>query len=262
MVKPKTRNTDDATSISVEDIQRLIAESENRLLSRIEKVSQRLQSIESTLETVSSTMNTSLSDMKKVITEERMELQSIKQSSEAGCLREENIIAELPTALAQSRRLEKATESASHEVIVIGLSEDIIDLQEFSIESSRMLNCFPPSRAQRIGRPGSSPRLVCLSFTNSSDARVYRLSATRARREDKVDFRARPSLPKELRSKLRLAASLNRDAGEDTSYSVREDGQIWKFVRSDGKWIRDANWSESIIKPLSEQKKDTQQQGN
>lgn len=264
MHKAKTRSDSVcASSPSLEDIQRLITESENRLLSRLDSVSQRLASIEATLESVSNTMGTSSKELRDVLTEERQELRTIKETFGAGCRWKDGIIAELPAALAQSRRLEKAAESTSHEVIAMGLPEDT-DLQSFFTESSSILNCCPPSGAQRIGRPGSFPRLVCLSFNSSSDARAYRLSATKARRENKINFRTRPSFPKELRPKLRVAASLNRAADDDTSYSVREDGQIWKFVRSDdNKWIRDAAWCESTVDVDSIlQEKVTDQQGN
>ena len=249
--KPITRsNTAATTHVSLEDIPRLIAESESRLLSRLDAISERLQTIESSLEKVKKNMGSFVAELdgvKDLLTVEQKELQSIKDSSQTSYMAHGGLIAELPTALAHSRKLEKATETASHEVIIIGLPEDVDDLQDFSISSSEQLNCFPPSSARRLGRVGSLPRLVRLSFTNPFDARTYRLSAMKAYREDKISFRARPSFPVELRPKLRFAASLNRTTDNNTSYSVREDGHIWKFIRIAGKWTRDSNWCETSV---------------
>ena len=53
-----------------------------------------------------------------------------------------------------------------------------------------------------------------------------------------------------------MAFKLNEDArtkGEDVSYSIRDDGQIWKFARNDSDaWRRVADWvpepeSESVL---------------
>ena len=223
--KPITRsNTAATTHVSLEDIPRLIAESESRLLSRLDAISERLQTIESSLEKVKKNMGSFVAELdgvKDLLTVEQKELQSIKESSQTSYMAHGGLIAELPTALAHSRKLENATETASHEVIIIGLPEDVDDLQDFSISSSEQLNCFPPSSARRLGRVGSLPRLVRLSFTNPFDARTYRLSAMKAYRENKISFWARPSFPVEL--------------------------HIWKFIRIAGKWTTNSNWCETSV---------------
>ncbi|CAI9731261.1 Hypothetical predicted protein [Octopus vulgaris] len=57
----------------------------------------------------------------------------------------------LPIALTEPRHIEEVTESTSHEVIVIRVSEDIVDLQAFIGNTAKDLSCVPPKSAFRLG---------------------------------------------------------------------------------------------------------------
>ncbi|CAI9717387.1 Hypothetical predicted protein [Octopus vulgaris] len=84
---------------------------------------------------------------------------------------------------------------ATHELIAIGVPEDVADLQAFIGNTARDLSCVPPKSASRLGQPGSKPRLIRLLFTGFTEAQTFHLAADRARRDNIINFRTRPGLP-------------------------------------------------------------------
>jgi hypothetical protein len=57
-------------------------------------------------------------------------------------------------------------------------------------------------------------------------------------KEDQMQYSKNKKQVKELNDAA-------KEAGNDTrcSYSLRNNGVIWKFVKADGKWRRDENWT-------------------
>ncbi|XP_014770999.1 L-threonine dehydratase catabolic TdcB [Octopus bimaculoides] len=76
---------------------------------------------------------------------------------------------DIKVTLAKFRCIKKATESVNHEVIAIGLSEDIADLLEFAARSSKDLGCVPQKDALCLGQPGPKLRLITLSFSKKGE---------------------------------------------------------------------------------------------
>ncbi|CAI9722380.1 Hypothetical predicted protein [Octopus vulgaris] len=79
------------------------------------------------------------------------------------------LLSNLPVARTEPRRIEKVAESTTHEVIAIGVPEDVVDLQAFTGNTSKDLSCVPPKSAFCLGRPGSKPRLIRLMFSNFTE---------------------------------------------------------------------------------------------
>ncbi|CAI9732590.1 Hypothetical predicted protein [Octopus vulgaris] len=69
------------------------------------------------------------------------------------------LLSNLPVARTEPQRIEGVAEPATHELIAIGVPEDVADLQAFIGNTARDLSCVPPKSASRLGRPGSKPRL-------------------------------------------------------------------------------------------------------
>jgi len=191
-------------------------------------------------------------EIKRMISDLKQEIAGIRATAHVDPHQKRSyrsaLLKDLPAAPATPpKKTEKAIHPVNHEVIAIGVSEDIADLRVFAADSSKNLECTPPKDALRLGRPGPKPRLIRLTFSSSMEARSYLLASEKARQEKRIAFRTRPGLPREVRPKLRTAASLNRDSADHESFSLRSDGQIWKFTKTGDLWKRDASWSEDSI---------------
>ncbi|CAI9743825.1 Hypothetical predicted protein [Octopus vulgaris] len=99
------------------------------------------------------------------------------------------LLSNLPVARTEPQRIEGVAEPATHELIAIGVPEDVVDLQAFIGNTAWDLSCVPPKSASRLGRPGSKPRLIRLLFTGFTEARTFHLAADRARRDNIINFR-------------------------------------------------------------------------
>ena len=111
-----------------------------------------------------------------------------------------------------------------------------------------------PRDPVRLGKKTNDrPRLLKMTFPTAFDARSFMARYDQARRsktEGLPSLRLRPSMTKEERAKFakssKLVFDLNTKAKRDDlpeSYSLRDDGSVWKFFKTDdGKWRRDRNW--------------------
>ena len=139
--------------------------------------------------------------------------------------------------------------------VVISRAEESTDDSKFVNELCKTMD-FPahPTSAQRLGKKkGEQPRLLKVSFPTAFDARTFIARYDQARR-NKTDalpsLRIRSSKTKQERELFakssKLAYELNTKAKKDVSnesFSLRDDGSIWKFIQSDdGKWKRDRSW--------------------
>ncbi|CAI9714742.1 Hypothetical predicted protein [Octopus vulgaris] len=110
-----------------------------------------------------STINTEVAEIRQMISALSREKAGIKTSV---CAKPPNegsyqsaLLNNLPVALMESRCIEEATESTTHEIIVIRVSEDMVDLQAFTDNTSMDLSCVPPKSASYLGRPGSKTQI-------------------------------------------------------------------------------------------------------
>ena len=113
---------------------------------------------------------------------------------------------------------------------------------------------FPsnPIATQRLGKSQENrERLLKVSFGNAFDARAFQAKFNEAKKDDNPrarGVRCRPGRTKaeqDQYSKLnKTVHNLNVDSSDGESYSLRPNGQIWKFAKSDeGHWKRVPGWS-------------------
>ncbi|CAI9743280.1 Hypothetical predicted protein [Octopus vulgaris] len=141
-----------------------------------------------------------LAELQQSICALRGEVAGIKASIQVGLHNEESyrnaLLKNLPVPVPLAAS--KTTDSATREVIVIGVPEDMADLQTFAANSAKDLGCVPPTGALRLGRPGPKRRLIKLSFPDHAEATAYHLASVKAGRENRTTLRTCPGLPSDF----------------------------------------------------------------
>lgn len=119
---------------------------------------------------------------------------------------------------------------------------------------------MPIKGTTRLGKKtDAGKRPLKVTFTTEFDARAFRSRCDQNKRtsEDFPNIRIRPCRNSEEQklfiTSLGKAKEMNKaakEAGDAHSFSVRDNGEIWKFEMKDGKWKRDKDWEadESIPK--------------
>jgi len=114
-----------------------------------------------------------------------------------------------------------------------------------------------PTSVSRLGRKtetASHHRLLKVTFSTNFDARAFRSRFEEMKKlrsdEEFSAYRIRPGRSQEEQAAFRrysaIANRLNKEAkeaGETCSFSVRDNGCIWKFERQpNGKWVHVSDW--------------------
>lgn len=116
-----------------------------------------------------------------------------------------------------------------------------------------------PIGIMRVGHKSNASnhhRLLKVTFANGFDARSFRARFAERRKAEQgkdhdlpnIHMRAGRSREEQALFKEQgdMVHTLNEAAkkdGDNASFSLRENGQIWKFTKShNGKWVRDENW--------------------
>jgi hypothetical protein len=117
-----------------------------------------------------------------------------------------------------------------------------------------------PTGTQRLSKKGNNDargrsRLLKVTFPSSFDARSFMAAFDAKRRDNEIDLpsiRLRSGKSKEELSAFRRSAKQAHQLNEEAknagihpseSYSLRDNGEIWKFTKDDqGAWKRIADW--------------------
>jgi len=142
-----------------------------------------------------------------------------------------------------------------NEVIITKVDEKVKD-QKFVTDLCAQIDFGKkPNDIVRLGRKQEGQRRpLKVTFPCPFDARTFRarFHECQKAKSDIPKVRVRPCLGKEehtvFKKSSAVAFKLNTDARNrgqlDVSYSLRNDGEIWKFQKgSDGRWTRDQGWS-------------------
>lgn len=161
----------------------------------------------------------------------------------------------LPDMLRQSVQSALEEEKSKCEVIISRAVESGNDDAFISTLCTSMRSSTKPTHLVRLGKRGSHPRLLKASFPSSFDARAFIAKYDEAKKdknEELPNIRMRSSKSGEERAAFtkssNLAYKLNAQAREaklNESYSVRDDGSIWKFAKDEGSgaWKRVRDWT-------------------
>ena len=111
-----------------------------------------------------------------------------------------------------------------------------------------------PTSHRRLGQAkDNTPRLLMLSFGSSFDARAFksRFEHCKAEKKDGLpNLRLRLGKTKEERVLFKHSAKLCHKLNQESkaqgneSYSLKDDGSIWKYIKADsGTWKREKSWT-------------------
>lgn len=153
-------------------------------------------------------------------------------------------------------------EQCKHELI-LSKAEETGDDGKFVSELCTKLDFMPkPREFTRIGKKiPARHRLLKISFPSHFDARKFKSSFEEIKKNDSADDVALPNLrirfnrTKEEHAAFKknsdIAFKLNQGAKtkkENCSFSVRDNGELWKFQKEDGgKWRRVKEWSHDEV---------------
>lgn len=147
-------------------------------------------------------------------------------------------------------------EKSKSEVVIVQFPEKKKDTEELDALCSKINIPTRPSAIMRMGNKETAkrPRPMKLTFSSPFDARAFmaRVSECKKNGDEEVkDLRCRPCRsPDEQKRYVVLSArvhKLNQDAltksEETASYSLRNNGEIWKFAKDENnKWKRVTDW--------------------
>ena len=154
-------------------------------------------------------------------------------------------------AMRQSVRSAMQEEQIKREVIITRAEDKGEDETIISKLCTDMGIHVKPSHLERMGKKGERPRLLKATFPTAFDARVFMAKHEECRKQDLLpSIRMRSSKTKEQRTafaeRSKLAYNLNKEAKDkelEESYSLRDNGQIWKFAKNEsGIWRRVRDW--------------------
>ena len=108
-----------------------------------------------------------------------------------------------------------------------------------------------PKETVRIGRKTENKdRMMRVTFGSNFDARTFLSRFENKGNDDVPSIQVRPYRSKEEqmnynkhKKKLKDLNDAAKEAGDDCSYSLRNNGAIWKFIKvGENKWRRDDSW--------------------
>ena len=177
----------------------------------------------------------------------------------------ESIDSQAPRALSAAAVVKKTINSTMEEekvksdLMISNLDDDGND-ERCMKDLCTMMNLNEQSRPMRLVRVGKKKedrkRLLKASFNTQFDARKFKASYEEAKKNETPNLpsvRVRRCRTKEeettYKSKIKRLKELNdlaKEEGDTTSFSLRDNGLIWKYVKDQqsGKWRRDVKWSE------------------
>lgn len=158
-----------------------------------------------------------------------------------------------PEVLRQTMSTALHEERTKCDVIISGAPEGDNDTNFIADLCQTMNFDMNPRNQQRLGTKGERPRLLKATFPSPFDARTFIARYDQKRRENTENLpklKIRSSKTKAEQAAFsqgsKLAFALNKKAKDDglpESFSLRDDGSVWKFVKSEnGRWRREDDW--------------------
>lgn len=133
------------------------------------------------------------------------------------------------------------------EVVILKLPEKNTDESDVS----ELCEHVKPEGLIRLGKVNKDrPRPLKATFPTSFDARAFMSKIEQMRESDPEGFKiyCRPGRTREQQVLSTKIYQMNSKAKSGESYSVRKNGDVWKFRKGDeGKWVRVADWQFSPI---------------
>lgn len=144
-------------------------------------------------------------------------------------------------------------EKAKNDVIITRINENNNEQQTISNLCSKINFDSTPTDVMRLGKKAEGHnRPLKVTFTSRFDARAFcsRVNACKEDHSEIADIKVRIGKTRgELtayKKNKEIVDKLNKGANErkeDISFSLRDNGDIWKFKKQDNKWTRVNDWT-------------------
>jgi hypothetical protein len=143
-------------------------------------------------------------------------------------------------------------EKTRNEVVISQMPENKRDVEDIEELCAVVQVAVRPTAVSRLGNDTTKhPRPVKISFPTPFDARTFLAKADAARKEGNdatKKLRCRPCRTQEEQSKFKKlreeVRNLNDGAVDGQSFSLRNNGEVWKFAQdAEGKWRRVQGWT-------------------
>lgn len=152
-------------------------------------------------------------------------------------------------------------EQSKSEIVLLQMPEKKNDSRDIQTLCSKLKISVQPSAVVRLGNDEKkAPRPVKVTFSTPFDARIFLTKADELKNDEDdciKKIRCRPCRSRDEQTRyLKLKAEtkkLNDKARADgvhetESFSLRTNGQIWKFARmEDGSWKRVTEWKSVLL---------------
>lgn len=143
-------------------------------------------------------------------------------------------------------------DKAKQEVIIQRLPENNNDKVDVDELCSLAEVAVKPTAVSRLGKPDPKrPRFLKATFPSIFDSRLFRAKVEESKEALSVSFpdvRCRPARTRDQQAIHKALSpevfNLNKNAVSGTSFSIRPNGEVWKFCKNEsGHWKRDADWT-------------------
>ena len=143
-------------------------------------------------------------------------------------------------------------EKAKSEIVITKMPENNRDHKDLDDLCTRMQFPARPTSITRLGKDTTNlPRPIKVTFPTPFEARAFLAKAEAVKREGDADLkkiRCRPCRNSDEQTRyLKLkdeVAKLNETAVAKQSYSLRNNGEVWKFAEdAERKWKRVRDWT-------------------
>ena len=186
-------------------------------------------------------LRTELAAVKKCALEQKPNNTSIAQQTPS---MEEAVSASVKTALQD--------EKTKCEVVLVQLPENKRDTKDIEEMCHRLQIKTRPSALTRMGESSTAnkPRPLKVTFPTQFDARLFlaKVDENNHNRENPAvrcrlcRSRHEQARYAALRPQVKILNDTARENGIYESFSIRQNGDVWRFTKQDGKWKRDVNW--------------------
>ena len=165
----------------------------------------------------------------------------------------------LTDVVSSSVRLALRDEKSKNEVIIAKMPEKKRDAKDVESLCENISFSVKPTAVTRMGKEPKNdrPRPVKVTFPTPFDARAFLAKVGETKKEEDCNetvttIRCRPCRSQEeqnrhakLRAQVRKLNQHATDLGlEEESYSLRQNGEIWKFTKTEtGRWKRVTEWT-------------------
>lgn len=143
-------------------------------------------------------------------------------------------------------------ERARADLVISNLEDDDKDAEAIQSLCTQIKATSRPVQVNRLGKKQTGKkRPLKASFANPFDARTFKARFEEAKKNNELGqqrLKMRPYRSKEEQAKTSVVRKLNeevRESGEECSFSLRDNGEIWRFIKVENRWQRDNDWHAS-----------------